>query len=316
MWLGYWNGRGVYQFNPEDKSFKNYLSRNGGVTSIYIDSNDVLWVGTLNGLYKYNPNIDNFIPFTTSGLAANIPQVRSIVEDNQKNLWLTTNNQIVKINPERNEVSYFGQNYGVGQSTFNYLAGYKKNNGEIYFGDATGYFSFFADEFLGNLKTPEIIFTNFHLSDKIIKPGDGGPLYENLNEQKEIKLQYNQNVFSFDFTIADYANPAQNSLNYYLENYDFDWRIANAERKAYYFNVPPGKYVFHLKGVNSYGAWAEKTIDIIIMPPWWQNLASLWNLCIVIYCINFWVRSNYATTYCAKRTSENTGKGTCTGKRN
>ena len=244
------------------------------VLVLYQDSEDVLWAGTLIGLYKYNANIDDFIPFTTPGLAANIPQVYSIVEDNQKNLWLTTSNNIVRINPERTETSVFDQNYGVGQDAFNFFAGYKKNNGEIYFGDATGYFSFFPDEILGNLKTPEIIFTDFHLSDKKLIPGDGGPLNENLNTQKEIKLQYNQNVFSIDFTIADYANPAQNRLTYYLENYDIKWRDANAEHKAYYFNVPPGKYVFHLKGVNSYGVWAEKSINIIIMPPWYRTLLA------------------------------------------
>ena len=239
LWIGYYNLEGVKLFNPENKSFKSYLNKTN-VLVLYQDSKDILWVGTLNGLYKYNANIDDFIPFTTPGLAANIPQVYSIVEDNQNNLWLTTSNNIVRINPERTETSVFGLNYGVGQDAFNFLSGYIKNNGEIYFGDATGYFSFFPDEILGNLKTPEIIFTNFHLSDKKLIPGDGGPLEENLNEQKVIKLQYNQNVFSFDFTIADYANPAQNRLTYYLENYDINWRDANAERRAYYFNVPPG----------------------------------------------------------------------------
>ncbi len=148
---------------------------------------------------------------------------------------------------------------------------YKRSNGEIYFGDATGYFSFFPDRILENLKTPELLFTNFHLSDKILTPGDGSPLEENLNEQKVIVLQYNQNVFSFDFTIADYANPAQNRLTYYLENYDVSWRNSDSERRAYYFNVPPGKYTFHLKGVNSYGAWAEKKIGVIILPPWYKT---------------------------------------------
>ena len=54
-----------------------------------------------------------------------------------------------------------------------------------------------------------------------------------------------------------------------LENYDKIWHRANSEHRAYYFNVPPGKYVFRVKVANSYGVWAEKKIAITILPPWW-----------------------------------------------
>jgi signal transduction histidine kinase/ligand-binding sensor domain-containing protein len=281
LWIGNYNGMGVNRFNPDNKEFKSYL-KNTTIIKLYMDTDGVLWVGATNGLYKYNPDIDNFIQFISNGSVTNISEVRSMVEDNQKNLWLTTSNQIVRINPERDEISFFGQNYGISQKTFNWLSGIKRSTGEIYFGDQTGYYSFFPNEFLENLKAPEIIFTGFQLSDKKLIPGDGGPLKESLNEQKEIHLAYNQNVFSIDLAIVDYANPAQNRLTYYLENYDVGWRSTNSERRAYYFNVPPGKYTFRLKGVNSYGAWAEKTIDIIIKPPWWRT----W-LAYVIYALLF-----------------------------
>jgi signal transduction histidine kinase len=61
-----------------------------------------------------------------------------------------------------------------------------------------------------------------------------------------------------------------------LQNYDNGWSQASSERRAYYFNIPPGKYVFRVKAVNSYGVWAEKTIEVIIMPPWWR---SWWAYC-------------------------------------
>jgi signal transduction histidine kinase len=281
LWIGNYNLMGVNRFNPENKEFKSYL-KGTTVIKLYMDTDGVLWVGATNGIYKYNPDIDNFISFTPNGSSTNITEVSSIVEDNQKNLWLTTSNQIVRINPDRDEISFFGPNYGISQKTFNWLSGIKRSNGEIYFGDYTGYFSFFPDELINNLKAPELVFTGFQLSDKKLIPGDGGPLKESLNEQKEIQLAYFQNVFSIDFAIVDYANPAQNRLTYYLENYDVIWRSTNSERKAYYFNVPPGKYTFRVKGVNSYGAWAEKTIDIIIRPPWWRT----W-LAYILYALLF-----------------------------
>jgi signal transduction histidine kinase len=56
-----------------------------------------------------------------------------------------------------------------------------------------------------------------------------------------------------------------------LENYDQNWRTAGSERTAYYYNIPPGKYRFRIKAASSNGVWAEKSIDIIITPPWWRS---------------------------------------------
>jgi signal transduction histidine kinase len=58
---------------------------------------------------------------------------------------------------------------------------------------------------------------------------------------------------------------------YMLENYDMDWRPANNEHTASYYMVPPGKYVFRVKVANSDGVWAERTLPIVIHPPWWQT---------------------------------------------
>src|SRR4030095_1248767 len=92
-----------------------------------------------------------------------------------------------------------------------------------------------------------------------------------LSQVKEIRLPYNQNVFSFDFTAIDYTNPEENQHLFMLENYDNSWHQGGSERRAYYFGVPPGKYTFRVKAANSNGVWAEKKIDIIIMPPWWRT---------------------------------------------
>ena len=56
-----------------------------------------------------------------------------------------------------------------------------------------------------------------------------------------------------------------------LENYDADWRKAESEKTAYYFNLPPGRYVFKVRAASNEGVWAERPVDIIIAPPWWRT---------------------------------------------
>jgi ligand-binding sensor domain-containing protein/signal transduction histidine kinase len=270
FWISSWNGNGVYQFNRENKKFKSYL-KGSSIISMHMDGDGVIWCGGSDGLYWYNREIDNFIRYTDSGSPAGISDVFSLTGDDRNYLWAGTSEGIVRINPERNETSEYGISYGIGENTLNFGSSGKRTNGKIYFGDPTGYFSFSPKELIENLKAPEIVFTGFRLADRIVKPDDGGPVKGRLSKQSEIRLSHDQDVFSFDFAVIDYSNPEENRLIYFLENYDNKWYQASSEQRAYYFNIPPGKYTFHVKAVNSYGVWAEKKIDIVILPPWWRT---------------------------------------------
>ncbi|OFY55310.1 MAG: hypothetical protein A2X22_02915 [Bacteroidetes bacterium GWF2_49_14] len=268
LWIGSLMGGGLNLFNEKTGEFKNYLNV-WDVNCLYEDSSGTVWVGSNDGLYKYDLSSDKFILYSDSNTKAEISSVLCIVEDNQSYLWLATTNGIVRINPQRNETSLYAEKNKSNENGFKPGSGYKGRNGAIYFGDGNGYYAFNPAELTRNIKAPGIIITNFSLADHSVKPGSSGPLKESLLKVKEIRLRFDQNVFSFDFAGLDYANPVGNRHLFMLENYDKIWHRANSEHRAYYFNVPPGKYVFRVKVANSYGVWAEKKIAITILPPWW-----------------------------------------------
>ena len=90
-------------------------------------------------------------------------------------------------------------------------------------------------------------------------------------------------MFSFSFDAVDYANSDDKQIIYKLDGYNKEWRQQGSESRAYYFNVPPGKYVLRVKAVNTNnGIWQEKDINVIISPPWWK---TWWAYC--IYAILF-----------------------------
>ncbi len=270
LWTSTWSGGGVSLFNRDSKQFKTYL-KGINIVCIYEDMDGALWVCAERGLYKFDKGSDNFFKFSDPTSLTEIPNIFSMVEDNQGNLWLGTSDGIARINRERNNITYFGKNYGVGNNGMSYGASYKGRDGKLYFGDTTGYFLFDPAQIVKSRKPPEISISGFRLADKAIQAGDGGPLKESLLQAKEIRLRYNQNVFSFELNVIDYADPEQNRFFYLLENYETDWHQANSDRKAYYFNIPPGKYIFYIKAVNGYGVWAEKKITVFILPPWWRT---------------------------------------------
>lgn len=270
IWTGNWFGGGVNLLNRVNNQFKTYL-KGLNIIRIFNDIDGILWACTETGLYKYDETIDNFSKFYDPVSLFTFAIIRSIIEDEHGNLWLSTPDGIARLNRNRDEIRIFGKNFGVSSQTFSYQAAYQGSDGKLYFGDATGYFKFDPVKLSEILKQPEIVISGFQLAEQAIKPGDDGPLKESLLLLKEIHLRHNQNVFSFDFNIVDYNDPEQNRLYYLLENYETTWHQANSERKAYYFNIPPGKYKFRIKAVNGNGVWAEKQISVIILPPWWKT---------------------------------------------
>ena len=57
-----------------------------------------------------------------------------------------------------------------------------------------------------------------------------------------------------------------------LEGYDEQWRLAGVEPIATYVKVPPGDYIFKVRGATLRSEWgSEKSILIHISSPWWAT---------------------------------------------
>lgn len=95
VWVGT-NGNGLYKLDGE--TWKNYTKSNAllsdNITSLLIDNNESLWVGTSAGLSRFENG--NWSYFTeTEGLFNN--DIRSLACDQVNNIWIgTRNNRIVK----------------------------------------------------------------------------------------------------------------------------------------------------------------------------------------------------------------------------
>ncbi len=270
LWVGLWNSRGVYILDPLENDNRSYLP-GSSVIFLLEDSFGTIWAGTTSGLFRYEAETDVFLRFTGLSPMSSFYEAHAMVEDDRKYLWVSTNGALLRINPQRDEVSRLGKTYGIEGINFNWNSGYKDPNGNLYFGHETGYFMFDPEEFRQGPGSPEISFISFQLANQIVSNGDQSLEGENLLKDEEIRLRSDQNVFFIEYAIIDYSNPEENQLVYFLENFDNTWQKATTEGRTYYFNVPTGKYAFRVKAMNSYGVWSEKKINITVMPPWWHT---------------------------------------------
>ena len=98
LWLA--TGAGVSVFDKTTHSFKRYntfLDGKGGkvidALVVYVDSADNVWVGTSNGLNKYDPVNDSFEYVMLGGIKNDKPiRIESIVEDITNGIWIGVQN--------------------------------------------------------------------------------------------------------------------------------------------------------------------------------------------------------------------------------
>ncbi len=66
-----------------------------------------------------------------------------------------------------------------------------------------------------------------------------------------------------------------------LEGFDKDWIASGTRNYANYTNIPPGKYIFKVRGTNSSGKWSKNnpSMKIVIKAPPFKSFYALYSLC-------------------------------------
>lgn len=274
--------------NPENK---NSLSSNT-IYTLYeskksrasVDHNtNIIWIGTSNGLdkltfnnsdlladdEKLNVNINSYT--TEHGLPDN--SVKSIIEDDNGNLWIGTSNGLSQFDPETERFINYSSADGLIGSNFNSSCALKSNNGLILLGSSKGLNFFNPKEIRQSEYHPPVILTDFLLFNKSVSVGKNSPLKENILSTKEILLSHYQNIFSFKFTALDFNSPQSIRYAYKMVGLDDDWIYAGSRRYAAYTSLEPGIYYFMVKATNSDGVWNENyaSVKVVINQPWWKT---------------------------------------------
>ena len=284
----------LYRFNPKTGEFKHFNCA-GYIGSIVEDFEHIIWVGTTTGLYRSNPEVDSFYRFTNPRIAITpITVVSGIVEDDRQNLWVGSTAGIFRLNRARNEISVYNKNQGVDVSTlaFYTMKAAKSRSGKLFFANRTGYYCISPDQIKSNSHPPQIVINNFWLANQPVKPRKDGPLKQPVTQSKEIILNHDQHTFAFDFAGIHYSSPEDNQLFFMLENLENTWKKAGHEKKAWYYNVPPGNYIFRVKAASKDGVWAEKAIAIIISPPWYRKWWA-YGVFVSGYIVIIWMLTRY-----------------------
>ena len=278
-------GNGVYKYDPRTKKTKHFVHREGDDTSL--SSNSVsnvtetssgqIWFSTdRGGICRYNEADDSFTTFSEKqGLPDDTAY--KILEDKNRNLWFGTNRGLVKFNPETGQCEVFTTDNGLPGNQFNYKSALVSSSGIFYFGSSEGLISFDPYQIHKNSCIPSVFITKLLIGNKEVSlRSKNSPLKKSILYTDEITLNYNQANVGFEFATLSYVTPSANMYAYKMENIDDDWIYTRDSHNVSYANMPPGSYVFRVKGANNDGLWNESgaMIKITVLPPWWRSPIS------------------------------------------
>ncbi len=279
IWMGTEN-EGIYGYDKTNDRFVNYQAGNqegslssNGIYSIFEDSNNRLWIGTSgSGLNLFNREIKKFTSYRASDGLPN-ESIVGILEDDEQNLWLSTNSGVCKFNPDSVTFKNYTMSDGLQGDQFNRWSYLKLSSGELLFGGTNGFNIFNPEDITDNQFIPPVYITDFKLFNKDVPIGESEILTKSISFTDEIILDYSQNIISFEFTALNYRQTEKNQYKYILEGFHDDWVDAGTERKVNFTNLDPGDYIFRVKGSNNNGIWNDEgvSLSIIVVPPFWRT---------------------------------------------
>ncbi|MEQ8240809.1 MAG: two-component regulator propeller domain-containing protein, partial [Cyclobacteriaceae bacterium] len=280
LWVGTQNGLNYASntnLDSDEILFQKYLynevNQSGeDVLCVFQDSFDVIWVGTKeNGLYRKNNNRFELIElFEDLPNASNT--VHAIEEGENGDLWISSNNGILKYNPTSGEQQLFEKSDGLIPNEFNSNSSFKDNQNTLYFGGPMGVSYFSPSQLKRNTYAPKVVLTDFYLADEEVTPLDNtGILDRAIAYTETIKLDYDQTTFSLRFAMPNYVNSEKNNYSYRLKGLS-EWTYTTSNTASYTIQEA-GAYVFEVKGQNNDEKWSEEitSLTIKIKPAPWRT---------------------------------------------
>ncbi len=286
IWIGT-RGVGVYRYNTITKRVVDQyntishpkLIRNDDILSLITDRSGYIWAGSSNGIFNFNPISADSVSVAGLNIQSDLlnTSIHGIQLDNPGNLWVTTNQGLSLIDVNNNNVISFNLNDGL--INFEYSDGasfFDKKTDRLYAGGTMGVDIIQTDKIKFSSYFPPIGINRLSIRNIPVEIGDESVLSSSINNQKNLRLKYNQNTVTFDVEPLVYWGQERHRISYRLQNFDNEWINKPPNQPISFSNLEAGDYTLQIRVSDENGNWSTqiREIQILINPPfWWTGWA-------------------------------------------
>ncbi|MBK9727805.1 MAG: histidine kinase [Saprospiraceae bacterium] len=251
------------------------------VSKMNQDSLGNYWFASNMGLVLLRPDSSTHLYKMESGINENFA-VTGFQRIDQT-MWITNSRRLGRLNLETEKIHFLTEADGFYNKQLIGSTLTRLSNGNIYLGCLDGIYEILPDHIVDTPKqyAPKLISFTLFNEDPI-------PLC--LEDSCVLKLNYDQNYFSFQLSAFDFCESRELRFAYLLQGFDRDWNEMGNDRMGFYTNVDPGNYILKFRVRNISGDWGEgiQRMYIQISPPFWKTNLFLVLLVFFIVSIVYW----------------------------
>jgi ligand-binding sensor domain-containing protein/signal transduction histidine kinase len=293
LWAGTEN-RGLNFFKAG--KFISYQKTEGGlpgngISCLYLDKEGGLWVGTSgHGLARhYQGKWQRYS--TDDGLASN--SIDYIIEDDEGCLWIGSNAGLMRIQKDSLNGFIHGKGNLISCRTYvetdglptrecsagSQPAACRTRDGRLWFPTTKGVVSVNPADIKTNRQPPWVMIESVRVDGQEQKTNRFSSAW-----QPSVTVPPGHEQLEIHYTGLNFSAPGEVRFKYRLEGHETAWTEAGDTRVAYYPNVPPGNYRFHVIAGNEDGVWNETggVLEVTVQPQFWQ---TWWFRTAVILCL-------------------------------
>lgn len=278
VWLGN-RGYGAYRINNNTHEVRTLTFDENDTNQTLNDvfsiakTDEGYWFGTSYGLAHLRADDGKKEIFNeANGFPNNT--IHGILQDRRDNLWLSTNQGIVKFNTSQNTFQTYKQQNELEVTEFSDGAYFKdEQTGVLLMGGINGFITIQENNFSQTYYEPDIQFNQLSIFGKEYNIND---FLDSYHGEPVLKLKYSQNFFSVAFTAVDYINGNNYTYLYKLNELSDNWIENGVSNRASFTNISPGNYKLQVKYRSNITGNESKvqSLTIRILPPWYRtNLA-------------------------------------------
>ncbi len=277
---------GQWSMVNSSSSFINGLS----LLDAYADANGIFWLATNGeGLYRWDRKNNSFRQFNiTSGFPSDV--LYRLEPDDYGNLWISSDYGLIRFNTKTFSVNTYTTSDGISHNEFNRTSSFRAKDGRLFFGGLDGVNAFNPKDFTTDSNTFNVPLRIISFNQFVGSRSELANKTTELLNDSQITLAPNDQFFTLEFQLLDFAKDEVPRYAYQIEGVDKNWNYIS-ENSIRISGLPYGKFTLHIKAQNREGAWSksELNIPLIVLKPfylkWWFIALLVLLFAIIIYWI-------------------------------
>lgn len=278
---------GLFEF--KEGRYSRYLDHRLSSYSLKVDSQNTLWVGTEDGLFRTEGTHLKKV-FLSDQPASNF--INFIVYHDQK-IFAGTNNGLYVLRnlqlKEKAQVMHFGIEEGVVNLETNLNSGMVDSRGRLWFGTASGLVRFDTETINEmNLVKPFLNISGIKINFQAVNYSDYSTRLNAEGLPVNLVLPHTKNNLIVELDGVQLKNYPDLKYEYWLEGFDTSWTPTFNSPLVNITNLPSGTYTLHIRAKNAIRSFSrEYKLNIEIAPvfykTWWFILLCLLAFSVLLY---------------------------------